>query len=244
MNEAPTILPNALYVANHSGGKDSQAMYLYLSQHIPASQLVVIHAHLPEVEWKGTMDHIKATIGQSEFHVVQAVKTFFQMVEHRQMFPSAKYRQCTSDLKRGPIQKKIIELCNARGITTVVNCMGLRAQESPNRAKKNPYRISKVNSNSKRTWYEWLPIHSWSTKKVFEYIRTNDQQPHWAYAEGMTRLSCCFCIMSSKADLKTAARLNPDLYQRYLETEKRIDHTFIQPTKKHGKRFLDEIITT
>ena len=47
---------------------------------------------------KDTIDH--------EFFVVQAGKTFFDMVEHRQMFPSPKNRQCTSDLKRGPIAKK------------------------------------------------------------------------------------------------------------------------------------------
>ena len=41
----------------------------------------------------------------------------------------------------------------------------------------------------------------------------------------MSRLSCCFCIYGSKADLTTAATLNPKLYATYVELEKRIDFT-------------------
>lgn len=237
------ITPETLFVVNHSGGKDSQAMYLLLRNLIPASQFVVIHAHLPEVEWDGTSDHIQNTIDPgTEFHIVQAVKTFFEMVEHRQLWPSIKNRQCTSDLKRGPIEKKIKAICNSRGFTTVVNCMGLRAQESINRAAKPAFKQSTTNTNSKRTWFEWLPIHSWTTGEVFQFIRDNNQKPHWAYQEGMTRLSCCFCIMSSKQDLKTASRLNPELLARYSAMEKKLDHTLLMPTKKSGKQFLTDII--
>ena len=34
-------------------------------------------------------------------------RTYLEMVEQREMFPSAQFRQCTSDLKRGPIDKFI-----------------------------------------------------------------------------------------------------------------------------------------
>lgn len=234
---------NPVFIVNHSGGKDSQAMFLYLQTLIPKERLIVIHAHLPEVEWDGTIDHIKNTIGDSEFHIVQAGKTFFQMVEHRKMFPSPKNRQCTSDLKRGPIKKKIIEICNARGYNVVINCMGLRAEEGSSRAKRYPHgAYVNSNCNSKRKWLDFLPIHSWSKDKVFEYIRENGQEPHWAYAAGMTRLSCMFCIMASKQDLITAARLNPEVASRYMETERRLDHTFLMPGKG-GRKFLDEILT-
>jgi 3'-phosphoadenosine 5'-phosphosulfate sulfotransferase (PAPS reductase)/FAD synthetase len=241
-HRAHEIIPDALYVINHSGGKDSQAMFLKLRDLIPKENLVVIHAHLPEVEWEGTIDHIKNTIGDAELHVVQAGKTFFEMVEHRQMWPSPSYRQCTSDLKRGPINKKIIELCNERGYTKVVNCMGLRAAESANRSRKDPFKLSGSNSNSKRTWYEWLPIFEMSTQEVFGFIKSNNQTPHWAYEKGMTRLSCVFCIMSSKHDLETAARLNPELKNKYATIERKIDHTFVMPTKKSGRVFLDEMV--
>ena len=37
-----------------------------------------------------------------------------------------------------------------------------------------------------------------------------------AYGMGMSRLSCVFCIMASRADLRTAARLQPALYRRHV----------------------------
>lgn len=235
-----SIPPNWLFVLNHSGGKDSQAQYLRLRDIIPANQLVVIHAHLPEVEWEGTEEFIKATISH-ELHLVQAKKTFFEMVERRQMWPSPQNRQCTSDLKRGPIEKQIKHICNTRGFDVVINCMGLRAQESSGRKKKPVFRKVERNSNSRRTWYEWLPIHSKSTEWVFNYIESKGQKPFWVYAAGMSRKSCPFCIMSTEEDLCIAAQLLPELAAKYSNKEHKINHTLLMPTKK-GRRFLSDII--
>lgn len=236
------ILRGAIFVVNHSGGKDSQAMYLYLRRQIPDKQLLVIHAHLPDVDWDGIEDHIKATIN-CDYEFVRAGKTFFDMVEHRRMWPSPKNRQCTSDLKRGPIEKAVRRVLKQRGCSIVVNCMGIRAQESPGRAKAAVFKYDNRNSKAGREWYNWLPIHSWSKQQVFFEIETRSRQrAHWAYYEGMTRLSCCFCIMASKQDLQTAARLKPDLFDKYCELERQIDHTFLMPTNEAGRKFLPEII--
>lgn len=230
--------PKTLVVVNHSGGKDSQAMYLKIRNIVPPNRLVVIHAHLPEVEWDGIEELITETINH-EFHIVQAKKTFFQMVEHRKMFPSPANRQCTSDLKRNPISKRIIKICNEVGFNKVVNCMGLRAEESSKRAKKKVFRNVPSQSNSKRTWYEWLPIHELTTEEVFENIRIAGQKPHWAYAAGMKRLSCCFCIMSCQSDILTAKRLKPQLFEKYAEVERRLNFTMTMPV--NGKKlFLDQ----
>ncbi|MEM9527081.1 MAG: phosphoadenosine phosphosulfate reductase family protein [Bacteroidota bacterium] len=229
-----------LVVCNHSGGKDSQAMYLMLREIVSSDRLVVIHAHLPEVEWPGIVEHISSTIDH-DFYEVRAKKTFFEMVNHRGKFPSPANRQCTSDLKRGPIQKKIRHLCNDGGFNKVLNCMGLRAQESSARARKAPFRLVPSQTNTRRTWYEWLPIHELSTESVFQVIEGSGQMPHWAYEKGMSRLSCCFCIMSSKEDLRTAAKLRPELFQRYVQTERRLGFTMMMPGK-NGPKYLDEII--
>ena len=55
--------------------------------------------------------------------------------------------------------------------------------------------------------------------------RAAGQSPHWAYAAGMSRLSCSFCILASRADLRRAAELRPGLYGVYAALEKRIGHT-------------------
>jgi len=101
----------AIFYVSHSGGKDSQAQHIEITKLVPADQVVVIHAHLPGVEWRGVRAHIHNTIGQYQYIEVQAVKTFFEMVDHRQKWPAPAYRQCTSDLKRGPIEKAIRQKC-------------------------------------------------------------------------------------------------------------------------------------
>src|SRR4051812_15933837 len=78
------IQRGALFVVNHSGGKDSQAMYLVLRDLVPREQLTIVHADLGEVEWAGAVDHIKATICGESIHVCKAPKTLLDMVEHNQ----------------------------------------------------------------------------------------------------------------------------------------------------------------
>lgn len=231
------IKAGALFVCNHSGGKDSQRMYIMLRAMVPASQLIVIHAPLEGVEWEGTLSHIRETVSH-RIILASATKTFFDMVEHRQMWPSPANRQCTSDLKRGPIEREIRRYLkdHPEHNGQVVSCMGLRAEESSNRAKLDTFKRSERNSKAGRNWYDWLPIHDMSKEDVFGGIEAAGERPHWAYSKGMSRLSCCFCIMASEADLTIAAQHNPELYKRVVETERRLDHTLSM-----SRRFLPEI---
>lgn len=217
----------ALFVINHSGGKDSQAMTPVIRQLVPIEQILVIHAHLPEVVWEDAWDHVRNTCAGLELLQVEAVKTFFDMVEHRRMWPSPKYRQCTSDLKRGPIEKAIRHYLrdHPKFGGLVVNCMGLRAEESNQRAKATRLKYVARNSKAGRTWWDWLPIHDWKLDDVWSCIAAAGQKPHWVYSEGLSRFSCCFCIFSSKSDMQVSARLLPELYGRYVHTEKRLGHT-------------------
>lgn len=233
----------AIFYCSHSGGKDSQAMYALLTRTIPAKQIVVVHADLGDVEWQGTQQHIAATI-RHPMNVVRAIwadgsdKTLLGMVERRGMWPSSAHRQCTSDLKRGPIYKFIRRDMKARGALLAVNCMGLRAEESTARSKLAEMKVNKLLSKAGRTVLDWLPIHDWSTTQVFTAIELAGQEPHWAYATGNERLSCMFCIMGSKNDLHNAAVQNPHLARKYLELEEKIGHTFFH------KSTLKDLIAT
>lgn len=245
----------ALFVVNHSGGKDSQAMYLLLRQHVPAAQLVIVHADLGEVEWAGAVDHIRLTTAGEPLHVCRARRSLLQMIEERGMFPSPQQRQCTSDLKRGPIERTIRGITRERqalGIEAwglVVNCMGMRAEESPGRRKLVPFKLSTSNSKAGREWYDWLPIHGWTESEVFGAIAGAGQKPHPVYALGMTRFSCVFCIMASEQDLRTAARLaterpellnDPRLYSKYVGLERSTGQVMLMP-KSGVRRSLEQI---
>ena len=218
----------ALIAINHSGGKDSQAMTIKIVEAgIPRDQLVLVHATLGHIEWPGTIAHIEATGFDLPLIIARARRGFFEMVEARGMFPSPQYRQCTSDQKRGPIERELRRYLAAhpRYNGQLVNAMGMRAEESPARSRRATVTLNARNSVAGRRWIDWLPIHDFSTSAVFETIARAGQEPHWAYGAGMTRLSCSFCIMSSLSDLQCAARLRPDLLADYVALERRIGHT-------------------
>lgn len=240
------IEAGALFFCSHSGGKDSQAMYLLLSQIVPADQLIIVHADLGEIEWDGVKAHILGNIDGRNLEIATAIhkdgslKDFFSLVRARRAYldslgkfdtpavPDSKNRFCTSDLKTGPIFKVIRRIAKERGATQVVNCLGLRAGESDSRAKKETWKVEKKLATKSRDAWTWLPIHDWtcSTDKVvvegatevFQVIRESGQEPHPAYAKN-DRLSCVFCIFGSRNDLRHGALKRPDLYRKYIELE-------------------------
>lgn len=228
------IARGALFVANHSGGKDSQCMLIKLLELVPREQLLVVHASLGEIEWAGALELARdqAAAAGLPFIVARADKTFLDMAERRfasrpdvPSFPSASHRQCTSDLKRGPIEREVRRYMAARDLSLVINCVGIRAQESPARAKLDVFAFNARNSKAGREWYDWAPIHALSTREVFAAIGAAGQTPHHAYASGNERLSCVFCIMGSKNDIAHGAREHPELFARYVELEQRTGYT-------------------
>ena len=215
----------AIFYLSHSGGKDSQAMYAHVRTIVPDEQIVVVHAHLGEIEWEGVEDHIRATT-LHPLNTVRARKTFFQMVRERARkrpdvpsFPASSTRQCTSDLKRAPIYKFIRRDMNGRGAKLGVNTMGLRAEESYSRRRLVDLAVNETLSNRKRTVYNWLPIHRLKEQEVFERIAQAGQTPFWAYAAGNRRLSCVFCILACPGDLANGRKYRPELFEEYTKLE-------------------------
>jgi 3'-phosphoadenosine 5'-phosphosulfate sulfotransferase (PAPS reductase)/FAD synthetase len=86
--------------------------------------------------------------------------------------------------------------------------------ESPARRRRVPYAANPAASNGRRRVDDWYPIHDWTLAQVWERIAAAGTRLHEAYTAGMSRLSCRFCVLSSRADLVCSARLNPDLADR------------------------------
>lgn len=227
------VASGALFVANHSGGKDSQAQLIKMLEVIPPTQIIVAHASLGAMEWEGALELARDQAADAglPFIVASADKTLLEMVARRYQsrpevpsWPSASTRQCTSDLKRGPIQREVRKYAKANGYKVIVNCLGLRAQESPGRAKRKEFSQMGI-SNSVNTWFEWLPVHDLSAIEVFSIIEQAGQQPHYAYALGNDRLSCVFCLFGSKGDLRNGRRHRPELLLQYDAMEKHTGYT-------------------
>ena len=227
----------AIFYCSHSGGKDSQAMYAYLSILVPKDQIVVVHADLGEVEWEGTQEHIEKNI-KHPLNVVKAQfkdgtpKTLLGYVEHRHKvrpdapsWPSAASRWCTSELKTGPIYKFIRHDMKQKKKFIAVNCTGIRAEESTSRAKKNPLQLNKQLSKAGREVWDWMPIFEWATKQVFDCIAAAGQEPFWIYGAGNDRMSCVLCVLANTNDIQNGAKHRPDLVGKYLALEEKTGWT-------------------
>lgn len=217
------VSDGAIFYVSHSGGKDSMAMYAIVRRLVPDDQIVVVHANLGKVEWPGVIDHIKGAI-RHPLNIVSASIDLLDLVRRRGRWPSPKFRYCTSDLKRQPIEKFIRADMKARGARLAVDCQGLRAEESPNRASKDTLVVRQSLTTRTRMVYTWLPIHSASESEVFNIIAQDGQKPHFAYKRNK-RLSCVFCIMGSKGDLLHGAEMNPTLLDEYAQVEVQTSHS-------------------
>jgi 3'-phosphoadenosine 5'-phosphosulfate sulfotransferase (PAPS reductase)/FAD synthetase len=230
--------PKAAFFFSHSSGKDSAAAYEVVKAIVPAKQLFVIHATLGSVEHDGVISYIEDNIESPLFVVRNERKDFIGMVLLRKLFPSPKYRQCTSDLKTSPIFKFIRAYMKANGFTTGFNISGLRAEESVNRALKSPLWLNKELSKAGRTVFDWMPIFEKTTSEVFETIAKAGKVPHQAYGDfyaennvGNQRLSCIFCIMGSLSDLVLGAINYPKHYVEMIALERVTNHTMFGKSK-------------
>ncbi len=222
---------------NTSSGKDSQTTMRYVVHHaqeagIDLKRIVAVHADLGDMEWPGCP---QLAGKQSEHYGLrfEVVKRnggdLLEYARRRGKWPSPKQRWCTSDFKRGPIRRVMTmlttELYTGQRVR-ILNCMGMRAQESPARAKLQPLALDARASNGKREVWNWLPIHPWPVEEVWSDIRKSEVPHHEAYDHGMPRLSCCFCIFAPPEALKLAGKLRPELLDRYVQVEREINHTF------------------
>jgi 3'-phosphoadenosine 5'-phosphosulfate sulfotransferase (PAPS reductase)/FAD synthetase len=229
-------------LVNSSAGKDSQAMLDYVAalavEQDATDRLVVVHCDLGRVEWPGTKELAERQANHYglPFRVVRNRNwgDLLDRIESRGQWPDMKNRYCTSEFKTGQVKRLATELVRQarrrfpyRQIR-LLNCLGLRAQESPRRAKLATFRHLGGSgwSNSRRHVDEWLPIHDWTLDDVWARIRASGVEHHYAYDLGMPRLSCVFCVFASNGALQIAAKANPDLAAEYVAAEARMGHTF------------------
>ena len=239
MTTTPDLGSYDLILINTSAGKDSQAMLDYVvaeadAQGVDRSRLVCFHADLGRVEWAGTADLAAEHAAHYGLRIVTIARPQGDLLDHieaRGMFPSSAARYCTSDHKRGQAYKALTMLVAELALgrpARVLNCMGLRAEESPARAKRVALRADKPASGkgTVRQVTEWLPVLDWTVAQVWERIAAAGTRHHPAYDAGMPRLSCCFCVLASRSALVLAAQLAPELAAEYAAVEVRIGHRF------------------
>jgi len=244
MVETPDLASYDFICISSSAGKDSQVttdkVYHLCKELGIEDRIIMVHADLGRMDWPGTVDLFKEHCAHYGFRYEivsrkgtvnqkgEVLGDILEHVEKRQMWPSSCARFCTSDHKRDQIRKIYVRLQkeNGGGPCRILNCMGLRAEESPSRAKRKPFTHNKRASSSTRHVDDWLPVHDWTEKQVWDRIHSIETNHHWAYDVGMPRLSCCFCIFAPKDALLIAGVHNEELLDQHVEVEQKIQHRF------------------
>lgn len=237
-------------VANISGGKDSQVMLAVLVEAATAAgvrdRLVSVFCDLGDGdEWPGTLELAAEHAAFYSLHheVVRrevvngdgerVPQSLSEHIEARGMWPDNARRYCTSDMKRAPVHRLLTRLAAETRTgdpgrkARILNVMGMRAEESPKRATMPAFaNDERATNQTVRHVDTWLPIHGWTVGQVWGRIAAEGTRPHAAYANGMPRLSCRFCVLASKSALVRAAQLDPEGALRRAELEERMGHAF------------------
>jgi 3'-phosphoadenosine 5'-phosphosulfate sulfotransferase (PAPS reductase)/FAD synthetase len=196
------------------------------------------------MEWEGvkTLAAEQAARYGVRFEVVRNDREdLLAHVERRGRWPSPGQRYCTSDHKTKPVVKLITRLVaewNAkhqaglrkkdRRKVRVLNCLGLRAQESPKRRDLDPVSVDPATNKTVRDVTRWLPIHSWTEDEVWATIRSKGLAYHKAYDLGMPRLSCIFCFFAPPEALLLAGYWNPERLAEYAAMERKTGQYFFK----------------
>lgn len=250
---------NVAFVVSYSGGKDSHRMLGFIRENFPHVRTYVVMADtgfehvrpIPAEEW--ARDQV-ALYGLKLIVVRNPNKTYLEMVERRGMFPSPGQRQCTSDLKRGPIDVVIRNLKEK----LIISCVGIRAAESTKRATLIPWQLNEsLTIEERRTKtgrifqqarnvYSWMPIFQESLMDVLRWHWENSQRLHPVYVadyhrDGTTggylrRFSCRVCIFSTPADLRAIHEHDREAFDAVAGLEQRIGFTM-----KNGKNLFEVI---
>lgn len=167
-------------------------------------------APLNRVDWAGQMHYARRRfVGDLWDDVATRLKRDGSL----RGWPTMWTRYCTSDWKTAVGREFTQALCASLALgrpARVLQAMGFRAEESRDRAERSPFGLNAgVTAPTLRRVWEWLPIHDMLLPDVWADIRDSGVPYHPVYDQGLSRLSCRFCILANPRDLAIARRLSP-----------------------------------
>lgn len=134
-------------------------------------------------------------------------------------FPSTRSRFCTDELKVTVLHQQAFNDIFAMGYERIVSWQGVRADESPSRAKLESIELEFGDYDTGAGLWNYRPILKWSAEEVFDFHRKHNIPWNPLYEQGMGRVGCMPCVNVRKEELATIASRFPEELQRVYEWE-------------------------
>lgn len=167
--------PEGYYLC-FSGGKDSVVIH---DLAVRAGVKFDAHHNITTVEppelMKFIRDYYHNVIKESPRY------TMAQLIVKNKIPPLRQVRYCCAELKE-------------RGGRGRVKITGIRAEESPRRAKRKQIETDRYITNFVHV------IHKWTTQDIWQYIRENNLPYCSLYDEGFDRIGCVLCPFENPAN--------------------------------------------
>lgn len=245
-----TKLKERFVVASISGGKDSSAMSLWLHEHDVEHARVFCdtgwehqrtydYLRGPLTKKLGPIEELRAVVQLSAEErvamrqeidgyplVIAAFEQEAPMVLlalKKGMFPTAKARWCTEQLKEEPIKLYLERRIDAED--DVVSAAGIRADESVTRATYAEWHELRWGrrKEGKLLSYDcdmWRPLLKWSIDDVVWIHKRHNLEPNPMYlVPGVERVGCGPCIRARKAEIRATADRFPERIDLIRELE-------------------------
>lgn len=173
-------------VASISGGKDSAAMSLWLTeQGIDHDRVFLDTGWENELTYTYLRGPLTALLGP--IVELRGPLLMEELIRKKGMFPSRVRRFCTQELKVKPMQRYLSARID--GGEDMINAVGIRAAESEARSRMPEWE-----------WQDgfdcevWRPLLRWSEQDVIDIHRRHGLAPNPLYLLGASRVGCWPCI--------------------------------------------------
>ena len=217
-------LDGRIVVASISGGKDSAALSLWLTEHGIEHRRVFAdtgweHRHTYEylrgdlVAKIGPIDEVGYPGGMEG------------LILKKQMFPSRVVRFCTEELKVFPLSAYVRKVQDELG--EAVNAVGIRRAESKARSTMEEWEWSNTFDSE-----VWRPIIHWTEQDVIDIHTRHGLRPNPLYLLGAERVGCFPCIFARKQEVKLVAEIAPERIEQIRVLEAAVPPSKAKPAVK------------
>lgn len=192
---------DTLVVANVSGGKDSTALSLHLTELGIEHRRVFADTGWEHADTYRYLDEAEKVIGPIDR--VTPLLPMASLIRKKGMFPGRMHRYCTTELKIKPINAY---MATVDPEWTAIVAVGIRADESAKRAKLGEW---EHDGNAMERWM-WRPLIAWSLDDVIAIHRRHGLAPNPLYLRGASRVGCWPCLYARKSEIRLVAQESPE----------------------------------